>query len=333
MLIRFNSLVIITTSLFICLTGCDGILSTQERDNPFDPDAEADLDAPQITSVIINDQPEDSINVDEDHNISVFWEYKYDERLDDIIEGPPPIVFDVDIILKRDPEEFGLDRIYYNYEEINNSEIAVELFNDGDFELRITPSYDITGEHNLQEDFTGDTSEQFITMDVLEEGNITFLPNRFKANVGEEFFIDLWIKEVEEFFAGEFELHFDNELIELTGVNQESNAFHNIENSLAGYHNFNQLVVPDYNDQEQLIQANEEGHLEVSTSLLKDSGNSPNYASGTGSMLRFYYRIPEGVRSGEQAEITIEKDGLDLYNADDMSIDYQLGENASVYID
>ena len=330
MLSRFNSLVIVIVALSVCSAGCDGILSTHERDNPFDPESDTELDPPKITSININEQAEDSIIIDEDHTINLSWDYEYDDRLDDIIEGPLPIIFDVEIMFRNDPKGFNLDKRYYSYAEINSSEISVDLFNDGNFEVQVTPSYDLPEEYIVKEESTGETGDQFFTMDALEEGSLTFLPNRLEAKAGEDFFIDLWIKDIEQFFAGEFKLHFNNDLMQLKGVNQETNAFHNIEHSLAEYHNFNQLVVPDFNDQEQLNRANQDGYLEVSTSMFIDSDESDAYVTGTGSLLRFFYSVPEGVSSGEQAEITLIQDQTTLFGPDDLSIDYQTGENATV---
>lgn len=307
--------------------GCDDlddILSPHERDNPDDPEAEPPQ-PPEITELSINGRSDD-IFIENNHQLSIDWDFEYDERYDETFGGAPPMNFEVVIIFDQVDENHPVDEVIFHQDDISSAERRIELYNDGEFTLEITPHYD------TQRELSGDTFRQSFTMDVMEPGSLTFLRNRIHKTSGEEFFVDIWGKELDGFFAGEFDVEFDHDLLELKGVNHSGSLFQNFEYSLAERHDVSQLVAPDFNKTDVLNEANDNGQAEISTTLIHPSEEELVEVTGTGSLIRLYFEVRSGAATGSEAVISIAEEDVLLLNAGEEEIDYLVKEEAVISI-
>ncbi len=325
------SLRTLVLSLFLIssfgVVGCDDlddILSPHERDNPDDPEAEPPQ-PPEITDLNINGQSGDII-IEDDHQLTIDWDFEYDERYDDTYGGAPPMNFEVVITFDQVDDEHPVDEVVFSLDDISSAEQQIELYNDGEFTLEVTPRYD------TQRELSGDTHRQSFTMDVMEQGSLTFLRNRLHKSSGEGFYVDIWGKELEGFFAGEFDVEFDHDLLELKGVNHNGNLFQSFEYSMAERHDVSQLVAPDFGTSDVLNEANDNGRAEISTTLIHQTDEELAEVTGSGSLIRLYFEVKSGVSAGSEAIIYIAEEDVLLLNTGEEEINYLIKEEAVISI-
>lgn len=283
-------------ALMLVMSACEE-LAVDERDNPRDPGAEDPLDW-EITDVTVNEAGEgEQVDV---RDLNISW-----NNDDDRLEFQVRVYFLASAgYLPEDPEAV------HTSGWMDDTQYQVQVDREGHYLLEITPRW--ADQPQVQED----------------PGDISFIVNtlpdnalRFKEDLhvsAQWLTVDLWVHNAVDLFAGEFTVAFDNEALELVGVNGApgESMVGSFFDSIAHHFGFSQIVVPDFSDEEVLDRANMEGAVDVGTSLLTRNGEEVAF-SNHGSVLRLYF---DPLQSGTTT-IEIDEQRSELFNQDEDTLD------------
>lgn len=106
------------------------------------------------------------------------------------------------------------------------------------------------------------------------------------SSTGQEITVQVWVEDVNKFKSGSFKVYFDKSALVFTGLEK---------GDFVRQSGLEQIILPDFNLQKTIDEANNKGYVEVTTGVLA-TGSALTSLSGSGDIVKLKFRV-NAVRS------------------------------------